>query len=255
MRRTSARLTSDPRRVEQILLNLLNNAIKFTERGEVTLTASMAAGAAGTPECLSISVADTGIGIKPEDLSKLFQPFRQIDTGLSRQHEGTGLGLAICRRLADLLGGEIRQRASGARAASFTFTLPLSTRARIMKAKILLIEDNEQNRYLVTFLLEAHGYAVVPAADGPPGIDLAGGVRPDLILLDIQLPTMDGYAVARALRGNPELAETPIVAVTSYAMAGDRDKALAAGCNGYIEKPINPETFVDEIARYLEGTR
>jgi CheY-like chemotaxis protein len=124
-----------------------------------------------------------------------------------------------------------------------------------MKARILLIEDNPQNRYLVTFLLEAHGHVVVPAADGSAGIDLAGGVRPDLILLDIQLPTMDGYAVARALRGNPELAETPIVAVTSYAMSGDRDKALAAGCNGYIEKPINPETFVDEIARYLEGTR
>ncbi len=121
-----------------------------------------------------------------------------------------------------------------------------------MKARILLIEDNEQNRYLATFLLEAHGYAVVPASDGPMGIELAGRILPQLILLDIQLPTMEGYAVARKLRSNPALRNTPIVAVTSYAMTGDREKTIAAGCNGYIEKPINPETFVIEIGRYLE---
>jgi two-component system cell cycle response regulator DivK len=124
-----------------------------------------------------------------------------------------------------------------------------------VKTKVLLIEDNAQNRYLVTFLLEAHGYEVVPAPDGALGIDLAGRTLPQLILLDIQLPTMDGYAVARALRKNPDLSTTPIVAVTSYAMSGDREKAIAAGCNGYIEKPINPETFVSEIERYLEGAR
>ncbi len=120
-----------------------------------------------------------------------------------------------------------------------------------MKRTVLLIEDNEQNRYLATFLLEAHGYAVVPACDGAVGIELAGSILPQLILLDIQLPTMDGYTVARKLRSNPALKEVPIVAVTSYAMMGDREKAIAAGCNGYIEKPINPETFVSEIERYL----
>ena len=120
-----------------------------------------------------------------------------------------------------------------------------------MKPTILLIEDNEQNRYLATFLLEAHGYGIVAAVDGAQGIELAGRVLPQLILLDIQLPLMDGYAVARALRRNPALANIPIVAVTSYAMAGDREKALAAGCNGYLEKPINPETFVPEIERFL----
>lgn len=119
-----------------------------------------------------------------------------------------------------------------------------------MKMKILLIEDNEQNRYLSTFLLEKNGYEVIAANDGPQGIELAGRVRPQLILLDIQLPTMDGYAVARKLRGNPALANIPIVAVTSYAMTGDREQAIAAGCNGYIEKPINPDTFVSEIKRY-----
>ncbi len=124
-----------------------------------------------------------------------------------------------------------------------------------MKEKILLIEDNEQNRYLVTFLLESHGYTVIQASDGALAIELAGRVQPHLILLDIQLPIMDGYAVARQLRNNPALANIPIVAVTSYAMTGDREKSIAAGCNGYIEKPINPETFVAEIERHLEEAR
>lgn len=120
-----------------------------------------------------------------------------------------------------------------------------------MKRNILLIEDNEQNRYLVCFMLENHGYNVVTAPDGPQGIELAVNNRYDMILLDIQLPEMDGYAVAEALRKNPVTREVPIVAVTSYAMVGDREKALASGCNGYIEKPINPETFVTEIERFL----
>lgn len=120
-----------------------------------------------------------------------------------------------------------------------------------MNRRILLIEDNEQNRYLTTFLLKKSGYEVVEAADGKLGIEMAGHILPHLILLDIQLPTMDGYAVARELRGNQALKDIPIVAVTSYAMSGDREKAIAAGCNGYIEKPINPETFVSEIERYL----
>jgi CheY-like chemotaxis protein len=124
-----------------------------------------------------------------------------------------------------------------------------------MKEKILLIEDNEQNRYLITFLLESHGYTVIQASDGALAIELAGRVQPQLILLDIQLPIMDGYAVARELRNNPALVNIPIVAVTSYAMTGDREKTISAGCNGYMEKPINPETFVAEIERHLEEAR
>lgn len=123
-----------------------------------------------------------------------------------------------------------------------------------MSRDVLLIEDNEQNRYLATFLLEAHGYRVTAAIDGPSGIELARRLTPDLILLDIQLPGMDGYAVARALRKTEGARETPIVAVTSYAMVGDREKSLEAGCNGYIEKPINPETFVAEIQRFIRPT-
>jgi CheY-like chemotaxis protein len=120
-----------------------------------------------------------------------------------------------------------------------------------MKATILLVEDNEQNRYLATFLLEQRGHAVVPAVSGLLALELAVKVWPDLILLDIQLPGMDGHDVARALKSNPRFERVPIVAVTSYAMVGDREKAFAAGAEGYIEKPINPETFVDEIERFL----
>ncbi|MBN1255700.1 MAG: response regulator [Deltaproteobacteria bacterium] len=120
-----------------------------------------------------------------------------------------------------------------------------------MKATILYIEDNDQNFYLVSFILSAKGYEVIRARDGEEGIETAARCKADLILLDIQLPLMDGYAVARALRSNPELASTPIVALTSYAMAGDREKALEAGCTGYIEKPINPDSFVAQIEQHL----
>jgi CheY-like chemotaxis protein len=116
---------------------------------------------------------------------------------------------------------------------------------------VLLIEDNEQNRYLATFLLEGRGYTVAAAGDGPRGVEMARSLPLSLILLDIQLPTMDGYAVARSLREVVALRAVPIVAVTSYAMPGDREKALAAGCDGYLEKPIDPATFVDDLERYL----
>jgi len=120
-----------------------------------------------------------------------------------------------------------------------------------MKAVILLIEDNPQNRYLVTFLLEQRGHEVIQAETGPMGLELAAKIRPDLILLDIQLPGMDGHAVARAIKEDAELSQIPIIAVTSYAMVGDREKCLEAGAEGYIEKPINPDSFVAEIERFL----
>ncbi|HAJ78747.1 MAG TPA: response regulator [Fibrobacteres bacterium] len=124
-----------------------------------------------------------------------------------------------------------------------------------MNNSILVIEDNEQNLYLVTFLLEQSGFNIFAARSGPEGIETAGRIEPDLILLDIQLPIMDGYAVAHELRQNPDLQNVPIVAVTSYAMVGDKEHALQAGCTGYIEKPINPATFVAEIERYLPGSK
>ncbi len=120
-----------------------------------------------------------------------------------------------------------------------------------MKRRILVIEDNEQNLYLIRYILEDCGYEVFSAADGKEGIMLAASLRPDLILLDIQLPIMNGYDVARGLRENPDLAATPIVAVTSYAMPGDKEKAMEAGCSGYIEKPIDPDTFDAQVEKHL----
>lgn len=120
-----------------------------------------------------------------------------------------------------------------------------------MKGKILIIEDNEQNLYLIRYMLEDGDYEVFTAMDGKKGIESAASLLPDIILLDIQLPTMDGYEVARQLRQIPDLVKTPIVAVTSYAMSGDREKAMEAGCSGYIEKPINPDTFVAQVEQHL----
>jgi len=120
-----------------------------------------------------------------------------------------------------------------------------------MKKKVLHIEDNEQNLYLVRFILEKNGYEIIEERDGKKGVETAARIKPDLILLDILLPGMDGYQVAEAIRKNPELSKTPIVAVTSYAMVGDREKALESGCLGYIEKPINPDTFLQEIKEFI----
>jgi CheY-like chemotaxis protein len=120
-----------------------------------------------------------------------------------------------------------------------------------MKARILLIEDNAQNRYLASFLLEQRGHEVLHAETGPIGLEMAAAHRPDLILLDIQLPGMDGHAVTRSLKSDPLMRPIPVVAVTSYAMVGDRDRCFEAGAEGYIEKPINPDSFVEEVERFL----
>jgi CheY-like chemotaxis protein len=120
-----------------------------------------------------------------------------------------------------------------------------------MKGTILVIEDNDQNIYLVTYILEKHGYRVIQARDGQQGILLAAETKPDLILLDIQLPIMDGYSVAQEIQNQQDLVNIPIVAVTSYAMVGDRERILASGCKGYIEKPINPDTFISEVEEHL----
>ena len=125
----------------------------------------------------------------------------------------------------------------------------------MIKKKILIVEDNEQNLYLTTFLLEKQGHDVVQARNGQEGVDLAVAERPDLILLDIQLPVMDGYEVAGSLKQARETRSIPIVAVTSYAMAGDREAVLAAGCEGYIEKPIDPDSFVEQVSGFLNAER
>jgi len=122
-----------------------------------------------------------------------------------------------------------------------------------MKTKTLIIEDNENNMYLTSFLCENNNHEVFKAYDGATGVEMAKKIQPDLILLDIQLPKMNGYEVARAIRSDASLANTPIVAITSYAMPGDKEKSLEAGCNGYIKKPIDPDTFIEDIETYLQA--
>ena len=122
-----------------------------------------------------------------------------------------------------------------------------------MASKILIIEDNEQNLYLATFILEKHGFEVIQARNGPDGLKTAKKCRPSLILLDIQLPGMDGYTVATRLKKLATLKEIPIIAITSYAMVGDKEKAISAGCDGYIEKPINPDSFIDDIRNFMQA--
>lgn len=122
---------------------------------------------------------------------------------------------------------------------------------KLMNQKILIIEDNEQNMYMLTYLLESNNYTVFQSFSGPEGIALAKKTQPDIILLDIQLPEMDGYAVAHELRKNKELSSTPIIAVTSYAMTGDKEKAFEAGATGYIEKPIDPDTFISQMKGFI----
>lgn len=117
--------------------------------------------------------------------------------------------------------------------------------------KILVVEDNEKNFYMIKFLLEHKGYLIVRAKDGVEGVKLAAMEKPDLILMDIQLPLLDGYGATKQIKANKEISNTPIIAVTSFAMIGDREKALKAGCNGYIEKPIDPETFLEKIEQFL----
>lgn len=124
-----------------------------------------------------------------------------------------------------------------------------------MKARILYIEDNQQNFYLVDYILKARGHEVSWARDGKAGLEAAAVAPPDLVLLDIQLPGMDGYSVAKALKGDPALAAIPVIALTSYAMAGDKQKALEAGCDGYIEKPLNPAIFPEQVEKFLAGRR
>ena len=237
--------TTDQNRLEQVILNLLNNAVKFTEKGHVRISCRR------EDEHYILSVADTGIGIQQEEIPGLFQPFHQIDTGLSRKHEGTGLGLSICKRLINMMGGDISVESQWSQGSTFTVHFPIQTGDIAMSYTLLIIEDNEQNYYMMRFLLEKNGFTVIGAETGREGIDMALSHKPDAILLDIQLPEMDGYAVAAELKKHAEISEIPIIAVTSYAMVGDRERILAAGATGYIEKPINPETFVGEIRKYL----
>ncbi len=209
-----------------------------------------------------VSVSDTGIGIRKVDLGRLFEPFERLENPLARQAGGTGLGLAISKKFVELHGGQMWVESRESLGSTFHFTLPaapepdgdpaLVTAPAPLRPgrgiKILHIEDNPENRALVRALLEAEGYALVEAEDGLSGIEAALREEPALILLDINLPGVDGYEVGVILKSFPSLSATPVIAVTAYAMEGDRQRTLVAGCDGYLQKPIDVDRFPRQVA-------
>lgn len=268
---------SDPIRLRQILVNLVGNAIKFTERGEVSLRVRYVC-EPSMGNCMQFQVVDTGIGIPPEKLSEIFQPFSQGDPSTTRRFGGSGLGLAISRRLAETLGGRIDAVSERGKGSTFTLTLKAATPAsqcmlqvplkeapslkmtqdpRIapkLSGSVLIVEDSAENSDLIGIFLTEAGLTIEIAEDGRIACDKAAAAEAagkpyDLVLMDIQMPTMDGYEATRELRRTGR--RQPIIALTAHAMAGDREKCLAAGCDYYLSKPIHRKTLIATVARFL----
>jgi CheY-like chemotaxis protein/nitrogen-specific signal transduction histidine kinase len=265
-------IQADQRRLKQILVNLLSNAVKFTpDGGRVGLKVKYDQ----AQEVVHFTVWDTGIGISEEDMKHLFDPFVQIDSKLSRQHEGTGLGLSLVARLAELHGGGLFVESKEGQGSRFTVSLPWSmtdSSAQIVNddppsvehesvspatngqqsAHILFAEDNEVNIITVRDFLQAKGYRVTVARNGVEALERAKEERPNMILMDIQMPEMDGLEATRHLRTDDKLNTVPVVALTALAMPGDRERCLAAGANEYLSKPVNLKRLVEVIEIQLQ---
>jgi PAS domain S-box-containing protein len=250
-------VSADPERLGQVISNLLTNAIKYTEPGGV-ITARVAADG----DQATVRVKDTGIGIAPELLPHVFEAFRQAETSLARSKGGLGIGLAVARSLAELHGGTLDGASDGpGRGSEFTLRLPLCTddaaslragdavEGRCNRMRVLVVEDGADLLESMIILLELMGHTVIAAADGRAAIELAKRERPDAALIDIGLPDMDGYDVARALRREPALTETRLVALTGYATPEHRARALAAGFDHHLAKPV----AMEDLQRALQS--
>ena len=263
---------ADERRLKQMIVNLLGNAVKFTpENGQIGLQVQ------GDEEAnkITITVWDNGIGIKEQDLARLFQPFVQLDSGLARETTGTGLGLALVAQMARLHGGSVNASSQPGVGSRFSIVLPWEpalaldsvTRMRITgkfhaikfdeqnKPTILLVEDTKEVIMMIQDYLELAGYRIVTAQDGLDAIVQAKLVHPDLILMDVQMPRLDGLEATRRLRAEPEFQHTPIIALTALAMPNDRERCLAAGMDEYMSKPINLKALVKIIQSCLFSAR
>jgi CheY-like chemotaxis protein len=260
-------LVGDQGRLRQVLINLVGNAIKFTRLGGVTVTVDGDSAADGDHTMVHFAVADTGIGIAPEKHALIFEPFRQADGSTTREFGGTGLGLAICVPLVEAFGGRIWVE-SGPSGSTFHFTARLAhgsppvvpvrpplPDARVPRAslRVLLVEDNPVNQMVAKGLLERWGHDVVLAVNGQEAVAAHARDTFDVILMDVQMPEMNGFeatAAIRAAEGAPR-DQTPIVAMTAHAMKGDRERCLAAGMNDYVSKPISPGALFDVIDRVV----
>ena len=261
------RFLADGRRVRQMLVNLLSNAVKFTPAGG---SVALAAAADDERQLLRLEVRDTGPGIAPEDLPKLFQPFTQLDTRLSREHAGTGLGLALVRSLAELHGGRTEVESTPGRGSHFRVVLPWnrptslpgSTRRPAAAGaaaggrgaeeppRVLLVEDDDANRTILAEFLAMRGFEVDEAATGIEALALAAECGHDLVVLDIQLPGMDGLEVLARLATCPR-GKPPVLALTALAMPGDRERILGAGADAYLSKPAPLAVLGRELDRLL----
>ncbi len=273
-------IQTDPTRLQQILLNLLNNAIKFTAVGSVRLQVRLAERYA-TDARMEICVLDTGIGMTAAQVGRLFQPFSQADASMTRKFGGTGLGLAISKRLAGMLGGDLVVSSQAGSGSCFTVSIQVGSLAGVrliapataappaanapsqtvtpippLAGRILLAEDGPDNQRLFSFHLRKAGADVTLAENGQVALDLvveasAEGKPFQLILMDMQMPVLDGYEATRLLRERGYAG--PIVALTAHAMKQDQEKCSAAGCDGYLSKPIERRRLIEAVACYLES--
>ncbi len=265
------RLRGDAFRLRQILLNFTGNAIKFSERGEITVRASLAEEDSHSV-LLKIEVTDQGIGINPEQQARLFHAFTQADGSMTRKYGGTGLGLIISRRIARLMGGDAGVVSEEGSGSSFWATLRLRratavppvaakeageparmTLARLFAGtRVLVAEDEPVNREVISSLLEDAGLALALATDGQQALDMARGGGYGLILMDVQMPVMNGLEATRAIRQLPGMAKIPILALTANAFDEDRDVCLAAGMDAHIGKPVEPDALCEIVLHWLQ---
>jgi hemerythrin-like metal-binding protein/PAS domain S-box-containing protein len=260
----------DPARIEQVILNLLGNAIKFTATGRVEIRVSLnAREEIGT--CVAIEVEDTGIGMSPEDLERLFKPFSQADASVSRKYGGTGLGLAISRQLVEMMNGDISvssrvgqgttfklriwlDQGNGAEQSASVPDSPHALPAYYRDARVLVADDQPLNREIVESLLAAVGIAPRVAEDGQQALDILIEAGPgvfDLVLMDIQMPVMDGLSATRALRARAGFESLPVIAMTAHTMKHEQEIALEAGVNGHIGKPFDSISFYRTLAQWI----
>jgi PAS domain S-box-containing protein len=257
-------MCSDMTRVRQVLLNLMSNACKFTDRGEVSLTVARVE---GDDDALTFTVKDSGIGMSPEQVAKLFQEFSQADSSTTRKYGGTGLGLAICRRLCRLMGGDVTVESAQDVGSTFTARLPrqplaaakaspapaqpctptVSDAGRRGSSKVLVIDDEETVRDLMRRFLAREGFDVVTAKDGREGLVFARQLRPALITLDVLMPELDGWSVLQALKEDPELAQIPVLMLT---ILDEKHKGYALGATDYMTKPLDRDRLRAILARY-----
>src|SRR5262249_28556146 len=254
-------LIVDPMRLRQILLNLLSNSCKFTKGGEVRLKVKKVVNGRNW---IDIAVADTGIGMTPEQQAKLFEEFSQADSSTARKYGGTGLGLAITRKLARMVGGDVIVTSELGKGSVFTVRLPagVDATAKDIAAHeipgspaihcVLVIDDDPMARELISDHLKAEGLSVVTAKGGIEGLKLAKEVRPTAITLDVMMPDLDGWSVLTALRQDPELAEIPVVMVS---IVDEQKRGISLGAAGYLTKPIDRERLRKVMARVQEASR